>query len=264
MKDKKISWRSVIHIIFKILSWALFIILLLIAIFLIYYYIANRIYMKKGAGYEPKFSIYTIATGSMVPNINVYDAVINMRVEDPSDLKVGDVITFRSSSSLTPNMTITHRIKAISEDEETGEICFITKGDANPVEDDSCTKHSNIIGKVIIRIPGLGHIQRFLASGFGWLLCILIPALVIIARDIMKLTRLATIKDNAIKISNKKKKDPKKEQAEKKRKEQIKRNLLSENTETKEYYEEPSVKVIEKNEDNSKKENNKQKRKKKD
>ena len=262
MKDKKMSWRSVIHIIFKILSWALFVILLLIAIFLIYYYIANRIYMKKGAGYEPKFSIYTIATGSMVPNINVYDAVINMRVDDPSDLKVGDVITFRSSSILTPNMTITHRIKAITKDEN-GEACFVTKGDANPIEDESCAKYSNIIGKVIIRIPGLGHIQRFLASGFGWLLCILIPALVIIARDIMKLTRLATIKDNAMKISNKKKKDPKKEQAEKKRKEQIKRNLLSENTETKEYYEEPSVKVIEINEDNSKKENNKQKRKKK-
>ena len=262
MNNKKISWQSIIHIIFKILSWALFVILLLIAIFLIYYYIANRIYIKKGAGYEPKFSIYTIATGSMVPNINVYDAVINMRVENANDLKVGDVITFRSSSSLTPNMTITHRIKAISETED-GEICFITKGDANNVEDDSCTKHSAVIGKVILRIPGLGHIQRFLASGFGWLMCILIPALIIIARDIMKITRLASIKDSAIKMNNKKK-DPKKEQAEKKRKEQIKRNLLSENIGTKEYYQEPTIKVIEKKKNNLKKDNNnKQKRKKK-
>ena len=261
MKGKKISWQSIIHIIFKILSWALFVILLLIAIFLIYYYIANRIYMKKGAGYEPKFSIYTIATGSMVPNINVYDAVINMRIDNPNDLKVGDVITFRSSSLSTPNMTITHRIKAITKDDN-GNICFVTKGDANPIEDEACAKFSNVIGKVIIRIPGLGNIQRFLASGVGWLMCILIPALIIIGRDIMRLTRLSSIKDSAVKMSEQKKKDPKKEATEKKRKEQIKRNLLSENNGTKEYYHEPTIKVVEKKK-NSNKKDTKQKRKKK-
>ena len=261
MKDSKISWRSIIHIIFKILSWALFVILLLIAIFLLYYYIANKIYVSKGTGYEPKFSIYTIATGSMVPNINVYDAVINIRVDDPNELKVGDVITFRSTSPLSPNLTITHRIKEITKDEN-GEVCYVTKGDANNVEDAACAKFDNVIGKVIIRIPGLGHIQRFLASGAGWLLCILIPALVIIARDIMKLTRLSTIKDNANKITNNKKKDPKKEAEEKKRKEEIKRNLLSENNGKKEYYKEPIIKVVEKRKHNSKKDNDKPKRKK--
>ena len=227
MNNNKFSWRTILHIISKILSWALFVILLLIAVFLLYYYIANKNYIKKGSGYEPKFSIYTIATGSMVPNINVLDAVINMRVDNPADLKVGDVITFRSSSVLTNNLTITHRIKAITKDEE-GNVCYITKGDANNIEDDSCAKFNNIIGKVIIRIPGLGHIQ--------W---------------------LSNIKDNAS-MMNKKKNNPKKEAAEKKRKEQIKRNLLNENKENKEYYKEPTIKTIEKKTNNSK-----QKRKKK-
>lgn len=263
MKDRKFSWRTIMHIIFKILSWALFIILILIAIFLIYYYIANKIYVSKGAGYEPKFSIYTIATGSMTPNINQFDAVINMRIDDPNDLKVGDVITFRSSSPTTVSMTITHRIKAITEDSE-GNICFVTKGDANPIEDESCAKYKNVIGKVIIRIPGLGNIQRFLASGIGWLLFILIPALVIIIKDILRLTRLSSIKDSAVKMSEKKKKDPKKEAAEKKRKDEIKRNLLNENNGKKEYYHEPSIKVVEKKKKKEdKEENDKQKRKKK-
>ncbi len=260
--NTKVSWKKIIHIIFKVLSWVLFLILLIAAVFLLYYYIANKIYISKGTGYEPKFSIYTIATGSMVPNINVADAVINMRVDNDKDLKVGDVITFRSSSLLTPNMTITHRIKAITEDEE-GNICYVTKGDANPVEDDTCAKAENVIGKVIIRIPGLGRIQQFLASGIGWLFFILIPALVIIARDIMKITRLNSIKDKATNMSEKKKKDPKKEQVEKKRKEEIKRKLLKENNGTKEYYREPIIKTINKEKSKEKKENNKQKRKKK-
>ncbi len=258
MKDNKTLWRKIIHIISKILSWTLFVILLLIAAFLIYYYIANQNYIKKGSGYEPKFSIYTIATGSMVPNINVLDAVINKKVESPNDLKVGDVITFRSTSVLTANMTITHRIKAIETDEE-GNICYITKGDANNVEDDSCTKLNNIIGKVIIRIPGLGHIQKFLASKAGWLLCILIPALFIIGKDIMKLTRLSSINENASKMGEKKKKDPRKVMAEKKRKEQIKRNLLNESKEPKSYYKDPNIRVIEKKKPNKVKEKRKKK-----
>lgn len=262
MKNKSFSWRTLVHIFFKILSWALFIILLLIAIFLVYYYIANKIYVSKGAGYEPKFSIYTIATGSMTPNINQFDAVINMRIDDPNDLKVGDVITFRSSSPVSIGMTITHRIKAITTDPD-GNVCFVTKGDANPIEDELCAKYNNVIGKVIIRIPGLGHIQQFLASGIGWLFFILIPALVIIIRDILRITRLSSIKESANKMNEKKKKDPKKIATEKKRKEDIKRKLLSENIGTKEYYHEPSVKVVEKKKNKDKKENDKQKRKKK-
>lgn len=260
MKDRKFSWQAIVHIIFKILSWALFIILLLIAIFLLYYYIANKIYVKNGPGYEPKFSIYTIASGSMVPNINIYDAVINMRVDDPNDLKVGDVITFRSSSPTNINMTVTHRIKAITKDPD-GNVCYVTKGDANPIEDEVCAKYKNVIGKVILRIPGVGHVQRFLASGIGWMLFILIPALIIIGKDIMKITKLSSIKENASKMNNKKRKDPKKEAVEKKRKEEIKRKLLNENKGTKEYYRDPTIKVIEKKK--AKKENEKQKRKKK-
>lgn len=245
MKDKKFSWRTLIHIIFKILSWVLFVILLLIAIFLLYYYIANKIYVKKGTGYEPMFSIYTIATPSMVPNINVADAVINIKVNDPNDLKVGDVITFRSSSPTSVGLTITHRIKAITEDEE-GNVCYVTKGDNNNVEDETCARFYNVIGKVIIRIPGLGHIQRFLASGVGWLLFILIPALIIISRDILRITRLTSIKDSAAKMSGSKKKDPAKEAKEKQRKEEIKRKLLAEDNSRKEYYYEPKIKVIDK------------------
>lgn len=260
MKDSKISWRSIVHIIFKILSWALFIILLLVALFLLYYYIANKIYVSKGTGYEPKFSIYTIATGSMVPNINQFDAVINMRVDDPNNLKVGDVITFRSTSPLSKDLTITHRIKAITTDEE-GKACYVTKGDANNIEDASCAKFENIIGKVIIRIPRLGYIQKFLASGVGWLLCILIPAIVIISKDIMKITKLSSIKDSAARM-NEKKKDPKKQEAEKKRKEEIKRKLLNESKGTKEYYKDPTIKIIDKKK--NKEENTKPKKKKND
>lgn len=248
------TWQKVIKIIFKIISTALFIILLLAAAFLIYYYIANKIYASKGAGYEPKFSIYTIASGSMEPTIMTYDAVINMHIEKPEDLKVGDIITFISSSPLTPNITVTHRIKEITLDEN-GNTCYITKGDANNTEDASCARFNNVIGKVIIKIPAVGKVQKFLASKAGWLLCILIPALWIICKDILKITKLTNIKKDNNMINEKKKKNPKKVIQEKKRKEQIKRDLLNENDYKPEYFHEPKIKVVEKRKKKSKTKN---------
>ena len=99
MKQSSFSSKKALEIVGKVISWAVFVILLIAAIFLFYYFIATKIYAAKGPGYEPKFSIYTIISGSMEPKIKVYDTVINVRVNDPSEIKKGDVITFISSSS---------------------------------------------------------------------------------------------------------------------------------------------------------------------
>ncbi len=244
MRNSDFSFGKIMKIIGKVISWALFIILLMVAAFLIYYYIATRIYAAKGPGYEPKFSIYTIVSPSMTPNINVYDAIINVKVEKPEDIKVNDVITFISSSLLTPGTTITHRVIGITEDSD-GEVCYQTKGDYNNVADQACAKFHNVIGKVILKIPQLGRVQFFLASRFGWILCILIPALIIIIKDILRIIKLTTIKNTTTKINNEKKIDPKKKALEEERKKELKRKLLLEDK-TDSYYQEPEVKEIDK------------------
>ena len=123
MKDGNFSVGKIFKVISKILSWALFVVLLIAAVFLLYYFIATKIYAAKGSGYEPKFSIYTIASGSMEPKIKVYDAIVNIKANNPNDIEVGDVITFVSTSLLSPGKTITHRVIAITQDEE-GKICY--------------------------------------------------------------------------------------------------------------------------------------------
>lgn len=245
MNKGSFSWPKIFKIIGKIVSWALFVVLLIAASFLLYYFVATKIYAAKGPGYEPKFSIYTIISPSMTPNINVYDAIINVRVDDPSDIEVGDVITFISTSLLTPGTTITHRVTAITTDEN-GEACYQTKGDYNPVADQACARYNNIIGKVVFKIPQLGRVQFFLASKMGWLLCILIPALYVIGRDIMRITKLSSIKSTASKMNEQPKVDKKKLEKERLRKEELKRKLLKEENPTKEYYKEPEIKELDK------------------
>lgn len=187
--NKKISFREILKTISTIISWTVFVLLLICAALLLYYFIATRIYATKGSKYEPKFSLYTIISPSMVPNINVYDVIVDLRVDEPKEIEIGDVITFYSDSPELRGGTITHRVISIIRDEN-GNYSYQTKGDNNLIEDSSTVPFDKIVGKVAIRIPQLGRIQFFLASNFGWLLLILIPALYIIFKDVFKIIKL--------------------------------------------------------------------------
>ena len=110
----------------------------------------------------PTFSFFTIISPSMAPTINVYDVIINRRVDDPGAIEIGDIITFISTSSISRNMIVTHRVIEIQVND--GKYEFITQGDNNPAPDSSPALAENIIGKTVFRIPQLGRIQFFLSS----------------------------------------------------------------------------------------------------
>lgn len=184
----KLSLKEIFKLISTVISWTVFVLLLICAAFLLYYFIATKVYVAKGTGYEPKFSLYTIVSPSMVPNINVYDVVIDVKLEKPEDVKINDVITFNSSIPGVEGGTITHRVIAISKDKE-GNYYYKTKGDNNLVDDGVDVSFNSIVGKVALRIPGLGKVQSFMASSMGWLMFILVPALYIIIKDILRIIK---------------------------------------------------------------------------
>lgn len=197
MVTKKMKIKSIINYIFSVLSWTLFSILIICAVFLAYYFIAMKLYIAKGDKYKPFFSVYTIVSPSMVPTINVYDIIINKAVNNPTDVKKEDIITFTSTGVLSNGLTVTHRVKDILIDEQTNEYEYVTKGDNNLIKDDTPAKYSNLIGKVILRFPGLGKVQAFVGSKFGWLVVVIIPALIIIIQDVLKLIKVTRYKKQA-------------------------------------------------------------------
>ncbi len=184
-----VTFRDVLKLISTIISWTVFVLLLIVAALLLYYFVATRIYASKGEGYEPKFGLYTIISGSMTPNINVYDVVVDVRVDNPEDIEIGDVITFYSDDPQVGGGTITHRVISIVK-EENGEYSYQTKGDYNLIEDENLVAFNDIVGKVALRIPQLGRIQFFLASSMGWLTIIMVIALLVIFNSFRKLYKL--------------------------------------------------------------------------
>lgn len=234
MNRKDNSKKSIFKLIADILTWTIFAILMIVAAFLIYYVIANAVYSKKGERFKPIVSLYTIISGSMLPTIKVYDVVVNLRVDEPSKLHEGDVITFISQSKINYGDTITHRINKITYDN--GTYYFTTKGDNNLVPDESPVEFNNIIGKVILKIPQLGQAQFFLLKQGSKLFLILIPSFGILIYDLLKMLNLVDTKKKVDKSLEVKENKLSKEEEEK-LKEEIKNRLsdknISDNSETK-------------------------------
>lgn len=197
MNKKWMKIRSILNYLATIFGWAIFIILIIVAAILIYYFVCVQIYNKKGDGFEPPFTIYTIVSPSMEPLIKVYDVIVNQKVDSPEEIEKGDIITFVSTSSISLNKNITHRVVDINVNNETGEYEFTTKGDNNISKDSAPALYSNVIGIAKIKLPQIGRIQMFVASRFGWLVVVIIPACWVITADVIKLIKINNIKKKA-------------------------------------------------------------------
>ena len=234
MNRKDNSKKSIFKLIADILTWTIFAILMIVATFLIYYVIANAVYSKKGERFKPIVSLYTIISGSMLPTIKVYDVVVNLRVDDPSKLHEGDVITFISQSKINYGDTITHRINKITYDN--GTYYFTTKGDNNLVPDESPVEFNNIIGKVILKIPQLGQAQFFLLKQGSKLFLILIPSFGILIYDLLKMLNLVDTKkkvDRSLEVKENKLSKEEEEKLKKEIKNRLSDKNIPDNSETK-------------------------------
>ena len=182
----------------SVLSYALFIWLLLIGGTLLLYVADIKIRASRGDFSAPVFNAYVVLSGSMLPEIKVKDIVVTKKVPAET-LEVEDIITFIAPDSRYGGISITHRIKEKYYDESLGTYSYRTKGDANNVADASLVPNDNVLGKVILKIPKLGYLQDLLSSKGGLIIVVLIPCLAILSYDIMKILKKIGIKANVIK-----------------------------------------------------------------
>ena len=108
---------------------------------------------KNGNNVVPLFGGYIIITPSMVPTIKINDAVVVKRVED-NELKIGDIITFKSADARYTGLTVTHRVVG-SQKISSGDLVYRTKGDNNKIEDSAVVDMNSIYGKVVLKLPKL-------------------------------------------------------------------------------------------------------------
>ncbi len=129
------------------------------------------------------YRYYTVLTNSMSPKYNIGD-VIFVKLTDPEDIEVGDVITFNPSRD--GDTYLTHRVTEKYDDYEgTGVMCFRTKGDANDSEDSFLIESERVIGTVKLGIPKLGYAVRFVQ--LKWYFVAAIAVMLIVFSSLLRM-----------------------------------------------------------------------------
>lgn len=158
--------------------------LALVFLILIIYFGDLLINVRSGNYSSPLFNGYVIVSKSMVPTINVNDAIVVKR-DNKGNYGIGDIISFFSTEYRKSGMVVTHRI--IDKSGKTyKKSVYTTKGDNNIHPDKNLTYTDNIYGKVMFVIPKLGYVQKFISNPINFICCVLFPALAIILIDFLK------------------------------------------------------------------------------
>ena len=121
---------------------------------------------------------YVVASGSMVPVLQVNDVLIVQGHEPFEEIQVGDIIVFDRPSD--HNRVIVHRVYSImSDDPKT----IKTKGDANPgiiPGTDFPITEEEYIGKVAYTIPQVGYVTQLLKPPVNYVIIAIVIGVMIV------------------------------------------------------------------------------------
>ena len=114
------------------------------------------------AGYQ----VYDVVSSSMEPDVPMGSAVF-VKMVDPAKVNEGDIIAFYDGDAI-----IVHRVQVNRT--SLGE--FVTKGDANDVEDLEPIPYANVVGRVDAHVPRLGGLMTVYSSTVGKIYLLLTAA----------------------------------------------------------------------------------------
>ncbi|MCV0410472.1 signal peptidase I [Nitrosopumilus sp.] len=121
---------------------------------------------------------YVVASGSMIPVLQVYDVLIVQGHEPFEDIEVGDIIVFNRPSD--HNRVIVHRVASIIDDDPK---TVRTKGDANPASipgTDFPITEEEYIGKVAHTIPQVGYVTQLLKPPINYVIIAVVIGIMVV------------------------------------------------------------------------------------
>lgn len=128
-------------------------------------------------GFGTPNPFYVVASGSMIPALEVYDVLMVSGHEPFNELEVGDIIVFDRPSD--HNRVIVHRVASIlDEDPRT----IRTKGDANPASipgTDFPITEEEYIGKVAHTLPQVGYVTQLLKPPINYVIIAIVVGIMI-------------------------------------------------------------------------------------
>lgn len=181
------------RIVKNIVCWILIAVLTVAVIIFMF----NRV-----SGETPKvfgYSLHRIISGSMVPELAIGDVIISKEVKSPSEIGIGDIITFQGDRRFE-NQKVTHRVLVAPYDDGRGNTVLVTKGDANETDDGEIS-FSDVESKYLTKFSFLKSIYNFFFSPWGLLIFIFL-LLLIFFDEILNIIRLTVSAEDHEELPN--------------------------------------------------------------
>ena len=163
----------------KVISTALVWLVVAVAVFMMIFTIVSVNTFNRNDRDLFGLRFYIVLSDSMsATDFDAGDLVVVKEV-DPSTLKEGDIIAYQSQSSENYGATVTHKIRTKTTDAN-GNPGFVTYGTTTGVDDETVVTYPFILGQYQFALPKVGTFFQFLKTPQGYIICILIPFLLLI------------------------------------------------------------------------------------
>ncbi len=187
--------KKILNIALKVITW----LLVAFTVFMMIFTIVTVTTVDKNERNVFGMKFYIVKTDSMSPSdknadLDVHfsagDIVIIKNVKDNSSLKAGDVIAFLSTNSVSYGETVTHMIREVKKNDLGGVMGYVTYGTNTGVNDEALVEPEYVLGKYTGKLPGVGNFFAFVKSTQGYIICILVPFLLLILYNGVNVIRL--------------------------------------------------------------------------
>lgn len=187
--------QKILNIALKVVTWAVVAFTVFMMIFTVF--TVATVDKNDRSFFGLKF--YIVQTDSMSPSennkdldvhFNAGDIVIVVTPSDPYGLKAGEVISFMSVNSDSYGETITHMIHEVKKTSEGKVLGYVTYGTNTGAIDEALVEPEYVLGVYTGKLPGVGNFFAFVKSTPGYIICILVPFLLLIIYNGANVIRL--------------------------------------------------------------------------
>ena len=187
--------KKILDVSIKVVTWLLIAFSVFMMIFTIF--TVSTVDRNDRSIFGVKF--YIVQTDSMSPSENnahldvhfsAGDIVIIKNVDDPAALKKDTIISFISTNDESYGETITHMIYDVRYASDGSVLGYVTYGTNTGALDEALVEPAYVLGEYAGKLPNVGTFFAFVKSTPGYIVCILVPFLLLILYNGVNVIRL--------------------------------------------------------------------------
>lgn len=187
--------KKILNIALKVVTW----LLVAFTVFMMIFTIVTVTTVDKNDRSIFGTRFYIVQTDSMSKSdknadmdvhFNAGDIVLIKDVKDKTSLKEGDIIAFLSMNEVSRGETVTHMIREVKKSDDGKVIGYVTYGTNTGTNDEALVEPDYVLGQYSGKLPGVGNFFAFVKSTPGYIVCILVPFLLLILYNGVNVIRL--------------------------------------------------------------------------